>query len=44
MDLCFIAGLTRAVYELIWHGIKGPLRREATATTLGEIVVSICIL
>ncbi|KDR14733.1 THO complex subunit 2 [Zootermopsis nevadensis] len=32
------AGLTRAVYELIWHGIKGPLRREATATTLGEIV------
>lgn len=41
MDSCLLIGLTRAIYELVWHGIKGPLRREATATTLGEIVVSI---
>ncbi|KAK7790717.1 hypothetical protein R5R35_007956 [Gryllus longicercus] len=33
-----VNGLTRAVYELIWHGIKGPLRREATVATLSEIV------
>jgi uncharacterized membrane protein YphA (DoxX/SURF4 family) len=39
--LCLLTGLTRLIYELIWHGIKGPLRRETTATTLGEIVVSI---
>ncbi|XP_066999560.2 THO complex subunit 2 isoform X2 [Anabrus simplex] len=31
-------GLTRLVYELIWHGIRGPLRREMTVSTLGEIV------
>nr|CAD7573602.1 unnamed protein product [Timema californicum] len=30
--------LARAIYELIWHGVKGPLRREATATTIGELV------
>ena len=41
INLCLLTGLTRLIYELIWHGIKGPLRRETTATTLGEIVVSI---
>ncbi|PSN57270.1 THO complex subunit 2, partial [Blattella germanica] len=29
--------ISRLIYELIWHGIKGPLRREATASALGEI-------
>jgi hypothetical protein len=41
INLCLLTGLTRLIYELIWHGIKGPLRRETTATTLGEIVVSV---
>ncbi|XP_046395429.1 THO complex subunit 2 isoform X2 [Ischnura elegans] len=31
-------GLTRFIYELIWHGINGPLRKEAAASTIGELV------
>ncbi|KAG8229793.1 hypothetical protein J437_LFUL005874 [Ladona fulva] len=30
--------LTRFIYELIWHGIKGPLRKEAVASTVGDLV------
>ncbi|XP_049790874.1 THO complex subunit 2 isoform X2 [Schistocerca nitens] len=35
---CDASALTRSVYELIWHGIKGPLRRDATVAALGEIL------
>ncbi|XP_063232661.1 THO complex subunit 2 isoform X1 [Bacillus rossius redtenbacheri] len=31
--------LSRVIYELIWHGIKGPLRRDVTIAALGDLAV-----
>ncbi|RZF48549.1 hypothetical protein LSTR_LSTR011164 [Laodelphax striatellus] len=33
-----VSGLTRIVYDLILHGVKGPLKKENAVSTLTEII------
>lgn len=39
-----LGGISRAIYDLIWQGINGPLRKESSSTALSEIAVIFFIL